>query len=65
MILENKKEYRQVLPIAIATVLGCSGVPILALLLVLLILPWQPMYRLAAYLGGGWKLGLKGQSSER
>jgi hypothetical protein len=53
MILENKKEYRQVLPIAIATVLGCSGVPILAPLLVLLILPWQPMYRLAAYLGGG------------
>ena len=52
MILESEKEFRQVLQIAVATALGCWGFPILALLLVLLILPWQPIYRIAAYLGG-------------
>lgn len=52
MILESEKEFRQVLQVAVATALGCWGFPILALLLVLLILPWQPIYRMAAYLGG-------------
>ena len=52
MILENEKEIRQVLQVAVATALGCWGFPILALLLVLLILPWQPIYRMVAYLGG-------------
>lgn len=57
MILESEKEFRQVLQIAVATALGCWGFPELALLLVLLILPWQllpwqPIYRIAAYLGG-------------
>jgi hypothetical protein len=52
MILETEKELRQVVQVAVATVLGCWGFPILALLLVVLILPWQPIYRTAAYLGG-------------
>ena len=52
MILETEKELRQVVQIAVATALGCWGFPLLALLLVLLILPWQPFYRMAAYLGG-------------
>jgi hypothetical protein len=52
MILETEKEFRQVVQVAIATALGCWGFPILALLLVLVILPWQPIYRMAAYLGG-------------
>jgi hypothetical protein len=52
MILETEKELRQVVQIAAATALGCWGFPLLALLLVLLILPWQPFYRMAAYLGG-------------
>ena len=52
MFLETEKELRQVVQIAVATALGCWGFPILALLLVLLILPWQPIYRMAAYLGG-------------
>lgn len=52
MILETEKEIRQVLQIAVATALACWGFPELALLLVLLILPWQPFHRTAAYLGG-------------
>jgi hypothetical protein len=52
MILESEKELRQVLQVAVATALACWGFPILALVLVLLILPWQPIYRMAAYLGG-------------
>jgi hypothetical protein len=52
MILETEKELRQVVQIAVATALACWGFPLLALLLVLLILPWQPIYRMAAYLGG-------------
>lgn len=52
MILETEKEVRQVVQVAVATALGCWGFPVLALLLVLLILPWKPFYRMAAYLGG-------------
>jgi Na+-transporting NADH:ubiquinone oxidoreductase subunit NqrB len=52
MILESEKEFRQVLQVAVATALGCWGFPILAVLLVILILPWQPIYRVAAHLGG-------------
>jgi uncharacterized membrane protein YqjE len=52
MILESEKELRQVLQVAVGTALACWGFPILALVLVLLILPWQPIYRMAAYLGG-------------
>lgn len=52
MILESEKELRQVVQVAVATALGCWGFAILALVLVLLILPWQPFYRVAAYLGG-------------
>lgn len=52
MILESEKELRQVVQVAVATALGCWGFPLVALLLVLLILPWQPFYRMAAYLGG-------------
>ena len=52
MILETEKELRQVVQVAVAAALGCWGFPLLALLLVLLILPWQPFYRMAAYLGG-------------
>jgi len=52
MLLESEKELRQVVQVAVATALGCWGFPELALLLVILILPWQPVYRMAAYLGG-------------
>ena len=52
MTLESEKEFRQVLQVGVATALGCWGFPILAVLLVILILPWQPFYRMAAYLGG-------------
>jgi len=52
MLLESEKELRQVVQIGIATALYLWGFPIMALLLVLLILPWQPIYRVAAYLGG-------------
>ncbi len=52
MILGTEKELRQAVQVAVATALGCWGFPILALLLVLLILPWQPFYRMATYLGG-------------
>jgi Na+-transporting NADH:ubiquinone oxidoreductase subunit NqrB len=52
MILESEKEFRQVLQVAVATALGCWGFPLLAVLLIILILPWQPIYRMAAYLGG-------------
>jgi len=51
MILESEKELRQVVQIAVATALACWGFPILALVLLLLILPWQPIYRMAAYFG--------------
>jgi hypothetical protein len=52
MILVSEKELRQVVQVAVATALACWGFPVLALLLVLLIVPWQPFYRMAAYLGG-------------
>jgi hypothetical protein len=52
MVLETEKELRQAVQVAVATALGCWGFPLFALLLVLLILPWQPFYRMAAYLGG-------------
>jgi len=52
MILESEKEFRQAVQVAVATVLACWGFPLLALLLVLLIVPWQPIYRMAAYVGG-------------
>jgi hypothetical protein len=52
MILETEKEVRQVVQVAVATALGCWGFPLIALLLVLVILPWQPIYRMATYLGG-------------
>jgi hypothetical protein len=51
MTLESEKEFRQVVQVAVATALGCWGFPVIALLLVLLILPWQPFYRMAAYFG--------------
>jgi len=52
ILLESEKELRQVVQVAVATALACWGFPVLALLLVLLIVPWQPFYRMAAYLGG-------------
>ena len=52
MTLKSEKEIRQVVQIGIATAMYLWGFPIMALLLVLLILPWQPIYRVAAYLGG-------------
>jgi uncharacterized membrane protein YqjE len=51
MTLETEKEIRQVVQSGVATALYLWGFPIMALLLVLLILPWQPIYRMAAYLG--------------
>jgi hypothetical protein len=52
MILETAKELRRAVRIAADTVLTCCGFPPLALLPVLLIFPWPPFYRVAAYLGG-------------
>ena len=52
MTLKNEKEIRQVWQIGVATALYLWGFPILALMLVVLILPWQPVYRMAATLGG-------------
>jgi len=52
MILETEKEFRLIVQVAVATTLACWGFPFLALVLVLLVVPWQPIYRMAAYLGG-------------
>jgi uncharacterized membrane protein YqjE len=52
MTLKTEKEIRLVGQTAVATALYLSGFPIMAALLVLLILPWQPIYRVAAHLGG-------------
>jgi cytochrome c-type biogenesis protein CcmH/NrfF len=52
MTLKNEKEIRQVVQIGVATALYLWGFPVLALLLILLILPWNPVYKMAATLGG-------------
>jgi hypothetical protein len=52
MTLKTEKEIRQVVQIGIATALYFWGFPAASLVLVVLILPWQPVYRVAAYLGG-------------
>ena len=52
MTLKNEKEIRQVVQIGVATALDLWGFPVLALLLILLILPWNPVYKMAATLGG-------------
>jgi len=52
MILETEKEVRLVIQTAVATALACWGYPLVALLLFILILPWQLIYRVAASLGG-------------
>jgi hypothetical protein len=51
MTLKSEKEIRQVVQIGIATALYLWGFPALAIVLVVLILPWTPVYRVAAYLG--------------
>lgn len=51
MKLESEKEFRLVAQVAVATALACWGFPLIALVLVALILPWQPIYRAAGYLG--------------
>ena len=51
MTLKSEKEIRQVVQIGIATALYLWGFPALAIVLVVLILPWHPVYRVAAYLG--------------
>ena len=51
MILKSEKEIRQVVQIGIATALYLWGFPALAIVMVVLILPWTPVYRVAAYLG--------------
>ena len=52
MTLKSEKEVRQVMQFGIATALYLLGYPLLGLGLVVLILPWTPVYRIAAYLGG-------------
>jgi len=52
MILETEKEVRWVIQTAVVTALACWGYPVVALLLLILILPGQPIYRVAASLGG-------------
>jgi hypothetical protein len=51
MTLKSEKEIRQVMQIGVATALYLWGFPALAIVLVVLILPWTPVYRVAAYLG--------------
>ena len=51
MTLKSEKEIRQVVQIGIATALYLWGFPALAIVMVVLILPWTPVYRVAAYLG--------------
>jgi len=51
MTLKTEKEIRQVVQIGVATALYLWGFPALAITLVVLILPWSPVYRVAAYLG--------------
>jgi Na+-transporting NADH:ubiquinone oxidoreductase subunit NqrB len=51
MTLKSEKEIRQVVQIGIATALYLWGFPALAIVMVVLILPWTPAYRVAAYLG--------------
>jgi len=52
MTLKTEKEVRQVVQTGVATALYFWGFPTLAVLLIVLILPWEPVYRVAAYLGG-------------
>jgi hypothetical protein len=52
MTLKTEKEIRQVVQIAVATAMYLWGFPALAVVLVVLILPWNPVYKIAAYLGG-------------
>lgn len=49
--METEKEVRWVIQTAVVTALACWGFPLLALLLVMLIVPWKPIYQMAAYLG--------------
>ena len=51
MTLKTEKEIRQVMQFGIATALYLFGFPLLALALVVLLLPWTPVYRVAGYLG--------------
>jgi uncharacterized membrane protein YqjE len=51
MTLKSEKEIRQVVQIGIATAMYLWGFPAMAVVLVVLILPWTPVYRVAAYLG--------------
>jgi hypothetical protein len=52
MTLKTEKEIRQVVQTGVATALYFWGFPTLAVLLIVLILPWEPVYRVAAHLGG-------------
>jgi hypothetical protein len=52
MTLKSEKEIRQVVQIGVATALYLWGFPALSIVLVVLILPWDPVYKVAAYLGG-------------
>jgi len=51
MTLKTEKEIRQVVQIGIATAMFFWGYPTVAIALAVLILPWQPFYKLASYLG--------------
>jgi len=52
MTLKSEKEIRQAVQVGIATALYLIGYPLLGVALVLLLLPWQPVYWIASYLGG-------------
>jgi len=66
MTLKTEKEIRQVVQIAVATAMYLWGFPSLAVVLVVLILPWNPVYKIAAYLGEwSWKSERKRRSSGR
>jgi len=51
MTLKTEKEIRQVVQVGIATALILLGYPLLGSALVVLLLPWQPVYWVASYLG--------------
>jgi hypothetical protein len=51
MTLKTEKEIRQVVQVGIATAMILLGYPLLGSALVVLLLPWQPVYWVASYLG--------------
>jgi hypothetical protein len=65
MILNSEKEIRQVIQFGVATAMYLWGFPSMAIILVVLMLPWRPVYRVAAYLGSALLNGRAKRSVKR